>query len=244
MFKKFGILLFVLILLLAGGLFYLNTNLNAIVKDALERYGSAATQTDVNISSVRISLTTGKGTVSGIKIGNPKAYVAATALKLGEVDMLLDTQSIRGSGPIIIKQVNITKPYVIYEVGADGNSNLQDIQKNVSKATSTSKPSKNARKVIIRDLYIRNGKIGITHALLKGRDIKTDLPLIHLRNIGQEGEGATPQQISKQVLGQITTKAAQAGAQALAEEIGSLKNLNKDEIMNKAKGSLKGLFGN
>lgn len=236
MFKRLLTLLFVLLLLAGGALWYLRTNLDHIVKRALETYGSAATGTDVEVSGVHIALSTGKGTVSGLKIGNPKSYIAATALKVGDIRMQIDKNSIIGSGPVIIKEINIEKPYVIYEVGANGRNNLQDIQGNVARVPKGKTQSGKMRKVIIRDLYIRQGKVGVTHALLKGKDIKTDLPLIHLRNIGKEGEGATAAEISKQVIGQISTKAAQAGAQALQKEL-----LSAD--IKKVGDTIKGFFG-
>jgi uncharacterized protein involved in outer membrane biogenesis len=202
MIKKLGILLAVLVILAAGGVWYVKTNLDMIIKNALEDYGSQATKTDVNIDKVKVSLATGEGRVEGINIGNPKSYVAAKAITVGDVTLKVDTNSITGSGPVIIKELTIEKPYITYEVGATGNSNLQDIQKNVAGySPSKSSSSKQGRKVIIRDLYIRNGQVSATHALLKGKEVKTPLPLIHLRNIGKPGEGSTGAEVTKQVIG-------------------------------------------
>jgi hypothetical protein len=236
--KKLGMGLAILLLIAVGGLIYLKTNLNGIVERALEKYGSAATQTDVDISSVSISLATGRGEVSGLSIGNPKSYIAAKALKVGDIDMILDTRSVTRAGPIIIKELTIDKPYVVYEVAADGNTNLSDLQKNLSKGKKPEN-AKPTRKVIIRDLYIKNGTVSVTHALLKGEEVKTDLPLIHLRNVGKEGEGATPQEIARQVIAPIAAKAAQAGSQVLTRE---LKGLNKDDLKKKAGDALNNLL--
>ena len=108
MFKRLLTLLFVLLLLAGGALWYLRTNLDHIVKRALETYGSAATGTDVEVSGVHIALSTGKGTVSGLKIGNPKSYIAATALKVGDIRMQIDKNSIIGSGPVIFSRPLMT----------------------------------------------------------------------------------------------------------------------------------------
>ncbi len=242
MFKKLGVLLVIVLLLAGGAVWYVRTNLDRLVQHALETYGSAATGTEVDVSGVHIALTTGRGTISHLKIGNPKDYVAAKALSIGNVTMQLDTNTILGTGPVVIKELSIEKPYVIYEVGANGKANLQEIQNNVAHATPAKTSNAPSRKVIIRDVYIRQGKVGITHALLKGKDIKTDLPLIHLHNIGKEGEGATPNEISKQILGQITSKSIQAGAQALQKELVNLKGLDKDALVKQANDSLSNLL--
>lgn len=225
MIKKLGILLAVLAVLAAGGVWYVKTNLDMIIKNALEDYGSQATKTDVNIDKVKVSLATGEGRVEGINIGNPKSYVAAKAITVGDVTLKVDTNSITGSGPVIIKELTIEKPYVTYEVGATGNSNLQDIQKNVAGYNpSKSSGSKQGRKVIIRDLYIRNGQVSATHALLKGKEVKTPLPLIHLRNVGKPGEGSTGAEITKQVIGQMANAATKAGSNAVTQHLPDLKS--------------------
>ena len=186
---------------------------------------------------MNIALRSGKGTVSDIAVGNPKSYVAAKAITVGDVTLQLDTASIASKGPLIIKELTVTKPYIIYEVGANGASNLQQLQKNVQSNTSknTSKTTKTSRKVIIQNLYVRDGKVAVTHGLLKGKKVKTDLPLIHLRNIGQEGQGATPQELARQILNQISAKAIQAGGRAVTKEIGGIDTTKLND-------TLKGLF--
>lgn len=247
--KLLGVLL-LLVVLAGAGVLYLKNNLDGIVKDALENYGSAATQTDVTIDNVKISLASGEGRISGIAIGNPKSYIAAKALTVGDVTMALDRNSLAQNGPVIIKSLDIIKPHITYEVGADGNSNLQALQKNVTAGTTSAGTTKHSeakkdtpqRKVIIRDLYIRDGDVNVTHALLKGKVLETKLPLIHLKNIGKEGEGATGQEIAKQVIGSITKAATQSGTQALTQEIGPLKAIG--ESLKGVGTKLKGLFEN
>lgn len=225
MIKKLGILLAVLVVLAAGGVWYVKTNLDSIIKNALEDYGSQATKTDVDIDTVKVSLTTGEGRVEGINIGNPKSYMAAKAISVGDVTLKVDTNSITGSGPVIIKELTIEKPFITYEVGAKGNSNLQDIQKNVAGYNpSKSSSSKQGRKVIIRDLYIRNGQVSVTHALMQGKEVKTPLPLIHLRNVGKPGEGSTGAEVTKQVIAQIANSATKAGSSAAMKYLPDIKS--------------------
>ncbi len=221
MFKKVAVVaVSVVLLVLIGGLIYLNTNLNAIVKSAIEKYGSQITQTDVTVRDVDVSLSTGKGEVSGFHLGNPKSFVAARAMDIGSVTLQIDKNSVMGSGPLIIDTINVNAPKILYEVNAVGNANLQELQKNISAASPKSDGSeKTSRKVIIKNLYINDGEITVSHALLKGEDIKTDLPPIHLKNIGENGSGVTPQQVAKVVLGEVVRQAAKSGQAKVAREL-------------------------
>jgi uncharacterized protein involved in outer membrane biogenesis len=247
--KKFITVLLVLVAIIGGAVIYVKNNLDSIVKTQLEKYGSLATKTDVNIDHVKISLVTGEGSVTGINIGNPKSYVSAKAITLGDVTMKLDTSTIPGSGPIVIKSITIDKPYITYEMGAAGNSNLQDIQHNVAGTPSKAEPKKSVtssgytRKVIIKDVYITNGKVTLTQSMLKGQEMSTNLPPLHLRNIGKPGEGATGTEVAKQVITPLAAQAAQVGSQAFAGQIANLKNLNTKDLKQKGQDALKGLLG-
>lgn len=241
MIKKLLVAFAILCVVLGLTVYYFLFNLNGIIKTAMEKYGSEVTQTSVEISSVDVSLTTGQGTVSGFKLGNPKSFVAAKAIKIDSVDFKLDTSTVTGSQPIIIDVVNINGPYVTFEVGNDGKSNLQVLGKNVQGASSTGakeESSPPSRKVIIKNLYIRNGNVAITHGLLRGREISAALPTIHLTNIGQSGKGATPQEVAKRILTEISKQASNVGTSALTKEIPSLKNF-KDGVSGKANDALK-----
>ena len=214
-------------LILGGGVYYFSTNINSIIKGALEKYGSQITQTDVNIRDVNIALRTGEGTISGVRIGNPKSYIAARAMDIGQVSMKIDTKSLTGAQPIIIEKIEVDGPSITYEVNATGGSNLQQLRHNVSSKSTKPKSGDNpARKVVIKDLYIRDGKVTVTHSLLRGREATTNLPLIHLRNIGQGG-GASPEYIAEKILMEITRQASNVGARTLRNEFqNELPSLN------------------
>ena len=52
-------LMLIIVLAIAGSVYYLLTNLDALVEAAIEKYGSEATQTSVLVDSVKINLTDG-----------------------------------------------------------------------------------------------------------------------------------------------------------------------------------------
>lgn len=246
MVKKAVISGLLLLLLLAGGiLIYINTNLNAIVKAALEKYGSQITQTDVTVDTVDIALSTGQGKVSGFHVGNPKSYFAAKAINISSVSLQLDTSTITGDGPIVIKRVDVEEPDVVYEMNAQGTANLNTLQDNIkswSGAKKSAESSKPSRNVIIRDLYINKGRVSVTHSLLGERKVEAVLPPIHLSNIGDKNSGATPEQVSAVVLGAIVKQAASSGGSALKKEMLSIKGLDGKDAGEAVKEKLKSLF--
>ncbi len=233
MVKKIAIAVVILLVIIAGAAYFLLSNLDTIVKAAIEKYGTAATQATVKLDSVKISLTSGEGTLSGLSVGNPKGFATPQALYLGSINLKLDTSTVTGSGPIVIPEVTIEKPQVTYEVAADGGSNLQTIEKNAmayaggnggASGGGTTSGSAPGRKLIINDLYVRDGQIAISHALLRGKMPSASLPTIHLTNIGKDKGGASPAQIAQQVLGSITASASKVANIDLGKQLGTLKD--------------------
>jgi len=227
MLKKIGIAVLALVIVLAGVVWYLFSNLDSYVKSAIEKYGTAAVQAPVGVGNVALSLTSGEGTISGITIANPAGYGSGNAVAVGAITVQIDTSTVTGSGPIVIKLVRVSEPVVTYVV-TQGGSNLQTIQRNVqdyaSGGQSNSGPpasSSPQRKEIIDDLYIDEGEVNATTPLLAGRMLKVPLPSIHLTDLGQASGGATAAQIGAQILSAITAKATQAGTKAITSQGGA-----------------------
>jgi hypothetical protein len=262
MWKKIGIGLAVLVIIIAGAAWYLFANLDHYIKAAIEKYGSSATQASVTIDSVNLSITSGTGAISGLIVGNPQGFYTPNAIAVGTITVQLDTSTLRGTGPIVIKEIDINQPHVTYEVNGGGkglslhslnfnsNSNLAALQRNVQAyaagpagTTNPAPPSttstKPARKEIIDNLYVTGGQVGVSAPLLQGKTLTVPLPSIHLTGIGQASGGATAAQIAEQVLTAITNSAALTGAASLMKEIGAPAT---GPLGNAVGGKLKSLF--
>jgi hypothetical protein len=266
MFKKIAIGLAVLVVIVAMGGYYGWSHLDRIVRAAVEKYGTAATQTEVSLSTVNLSLTSGQGSLGGLNVGNPKGFSSNKAMSLGSIAVKIDLGSIRGSGPIVISQIIIDKPQVTYELANNGDSNLQTIQRNAQAyaASAAGGGSGNAgtgasagaggsgtpsRKLIINDLQVNDGQVAISAAALNGKQLSVPLPNIHLTGIGKGSGGVTAAQVAQQLLSSISTEAAKAGVTELAKEKveGALKALPVGAIGGAAADTvgdqLKGVFG-
>ncbi len=258
--KLISILLTLLVVLVVGGILF-TSNLDSIIKAAVEKYGSEATQAETTLSNVEISLSSGKGKLEGFKLGNPEGFTTDSAMAFGEVSIELDTKSVMGDGPIIIREILIDAPEISYEVAKNGESNLQKIQSNIAAYTSSlgggakkqdsevkasKEDSQNERKIIIEKLVISNGQVKLNHALLEGKNlVDTKLPTISMSNIGKNDGGMSPARLMQLVLGKITSSAMAIGSSSLVKELGgqgmeSLKGAARESEVGKV---FDGLFG-
>jgi len=255
MIKKIVITLGVLLLIIGVGAHYFLSNLDFIVKAAIEKYGTEVTRTAVKVDNVKISLSSGEGSVSGMTVANPPAFSSPSAFEMGSISVKVDEKSIVNTkGPIIISEIIIEKPVVMFEVNNSGSNNLQTILQNVKSYSvppsqntpaNTEAPANKgeSRKVIVRNLTIRDGSLKITNkTLLQGQDISAPLSEIHLTDIGKSSGGTDPSQVAKQVFGAISTTSIKDASTALTKQ---LKSLNVNDVINKNTGNvsdkLKGL---
>lgn len=198
-----------LVVVVAGAVIFLASNLDGLVKDAIEKFGTEATLAEVTLNKVEISLTSGTGSLSGLKVGNPKGFNTPSAFEMGSISIKLDIGTVT-QDPIVIKEIIITNPQVTYEL-AGTNSNIDAIQKNVdaySKRFQTNAGAKKSEgqgpKLIIENIYIRGGKIGVSAGFLKGKTMNASLPDIHLKDVGKKENGADPSQVIQEIIGSMT----------------------------------------
>jgi len=265
MIKKVALVIAILVVVIAGAVYYFASNIDGIVKSAIEKYGSDATQAKVSLKSVELSLTEGRGSLKGLTVGNPSGFSTPEAMSLGDISVSLDIASLQ-SNPVVIKQVMIEQPAITYEYG-NGGSNLQAIQKNVQayaasfggggkadsgggKADSGAAPAGgdkgSEKKVVIQDLVISGGRIGISAAALQGRSLSSTLPTIHLKDIGKDKGGASPAEVAQKVIGTISAEASQVAASDLQKQLGTLLKDGAGGAAGAAGGAtdkLKGLLG-
>ena len=245
MLKKLLIGLAVVVVIVGVGVYFLFSNVGGIVKAAIENYGSAATQAKVTVDKVDLSLSSGEGSISKLFIGNPGGFTTAQALSVGNVSIKVDTASVT-KFPIIIKEVVIASPDVTYERGTTGG-NLEKIQDNVQRYAGLAQPAPGGQtpaptkpeaskpaggdkpepKFIIENLYVRDGKVAISHTALQGRTLSSGLPTIHLKDIGKDKGGATPAEIAEKVVGAITQQASKVASVDLDKALGQLKGVGQ-----------------
>lgn len=261
MLKKLSLGFIALLVLVGIGIYFLTANLDTLIQGAVEKYGSEATQTTVKLDQVKLALSSGEGALSGLSVGTPEDFAADKSLYLGSILVKIDTSSMRGSGPIVIRHITIDKPQISYEINESGQSNLQVLSRNAQNYASAlsgaeKKPSPKApasdsedpgRKIIIEKLTIRDGQITISQPLLQGKQLLAPLPVISLSNIGKNSDGISPAEVIEKIMGAVTSSAAQVAKSNLAKELGPAFEKTKDIIPSgpiEGLGSqIKGIFG-
>ncbi len=199
---KFGLIGIggLLVVVVLVGYFYLGS----IVKKAIETVGPQITQTELTVSSVGLLPFSGRGSIRGFFLGNPKGYKTEYAVKVEKVSINLVNRSLLRN-TIIVQSVYVDSPAITYE-GTLSNSNLKQIQRNVEAfaqklpASGTSEKSNPAKKVIIQDLKIENAKVRLA---LFGSDTEISLPEIHMKNLGAESGGISPAQAVGKIFNEL-----------------------------------------
>lgn len=202
-------------------------NLGSVIKTVVEKVGSDATKAKVTLDSADVSVTSGQGALRGLVVGNPAGFKTDRAIRLGEVSVKLDVASVN-SDPIVIKEVVVAAPHVTYEFGP-GGSNLDVLKKNVEAyggGAGGGQPTRGdgaaGRRVVIENLYVRDGQIDVSADFLRGEKVTTKLPTIHLKDIGKQGgaaTGASPADVAEKLIAAISGAATASVGQLNVEGI-------------------------
>jgi hypothetical protein len=251
--KKVLIGLGIVLAVIVAGLFYVWTNLDNIVKSAIQTYGSQATQTTVRVDSVKLVLQDGMATIKGLTVGNPTGFTDPNIFSLGMISTKIDTSSLN-KNPIIIDEIDIKDPAVVYEINKSGVSNVDVLKKNLgvgaSKSSSSSSSGGEQLKMIIRKIVVDGSTAKVRIAALNKAQSVT-LPRIVMTDVGKKSGGATAaevaQQLSSRMLGNVQSAVMKIGVDKYlgksADAIKQQMQKNLGGAGGNAGGALKGLLG-
>ncbi len=243
----------VVVVVVAAAVYFLLTSLDAIVERAIERYGSEITGTAVRVASVDISLSSGRGTVRGLTVANPEGFSSDSTFSLEEITLQIDVDTVTSS-PMVIDEITVRAPAVLFEVNQAGAANVDEIRKNAERYQPASRgdgeKGKEAEageeeeplRLVIRRFSIERGEIATDTTAAGGEEAEAKFPPLTLRNIGGR-RGATSDEIGKIMVKAVTRQAATAVA---SQQIGSYleKKIDEElggEVGEAAKGLLRSL---
>lgn len=233
--KKIVLGVLMLVVLAIGALvFYVYSNINDIVKAAIEKYGTQVTQTAVRVEDVDLKLSQGAGVIRGLTIANPSGYSEKRAFSLGSISAGIDIDSIM-KDPIIIDHIAITAPRVFFEMADVTKTNLDELKNNIVKSTAQPAPSNDQATsggkevhLLIRRLTFSDGSIQAKVVPLDNKQYLLKLPDIEMNNIGGTN-GAAPPEIGRQILKRLTDQARDAiKKQGIDAEVDKLKARAKE----------------
>ncbi|HKI59955.1 MAG TPA: hypothetical protein VKA23_02870 [Mariprofundaceae bacterium] len=262
--KKVLIGVAALLVVVVGGLVFVWSNLDSIVKNAIETYGSEATKTTVSVAEVKLTLENGEAKISGLKVGNPAGFTDPNIFELGMISTKIDTSTIN-QNPIIIDEIIISAPAVVYEINQSGLSNVDVLKKNLGSGSggggkssaaseSSGESGGEALKMIIRKLVVEGTSAKVRIAALGTKEQSVKLPRILLTDVGKKSGGATAAEVaqilSSKLIGNVKGSVGKLGvSQYLGKSAEDIKKQMMKQVAPKSGGSnpadaLKGLFGN
>jgi hypothetical protein len=191
------------------------SNLGPIIKSAVNTYGPKITKTEVRLADVDISIFSGQAKLKDFFLGNPKGFKSPQAMKVRSIYAKVDKKSLTGN-TIVIDRIEVVAPDITYEK-VSGTDNFQTILNNVEKSADKGKPSEGktvkhekqegGKKLLIRDFIVREGKVNLAVSTPLGeKSVSASLPDIHLKDLGKEGGGASPDKIFEEVLAGLHEK--------------------------------------
>lgn len=248
--KKLAILVVAIVAVLAILAGVIASQSGTIIRHAVEEFGPEITGTKVALGDVNVSLLSGAASIKNLVIGNPQGFKSDSAIKVGEVAVLLDVKSLF-SDRIAVKKILVEGAELTYELGS-GGSNISVLQKNIEQRTasmgatesSTEAQSEgSATQLTIDDVMINGTRVNLVSSLLGGKGTSAQLPDIHLQDIGKEEGGASPAEAAKKVFAAITKAVTANVAKVLPTD--QIKGQVDEAVQDKLKdvqGKLKGLL--
>ena len=208
------------------------SKLGPLVKMAVNTYGPKITDTELRVDDVGISLFSAEAKLKKFFLGNPKGFKSPSAMMVGSIYVDVDQGSIT-KNPIIINRIEVVEPEITYEKrGKTDNfqSILNNVQKNVPQKGSAKKETAKegpGKQLIINDFIVKKGKVNLAVALAGGalgeQEIKTNLPDIHLKDIGKKKGGASAAEVAKEIVAALYGKIKSPAVMgALSEQLKSL----------------------
>jgi hypothetical protein len=222
-------------------------NLDAVVKAAVEKYGSEIAGTTVRVEKVRIDLSSGRGELRGLTVANPDGFSRQPIFSLGEITLQIDLSSLAGDVPLV-QDIRIVAPHLHYELNGRGGSNLTALQNNLKRHRSANEGGAEARqngagketRLRIRRLGVSGAQADLDLSAIGGKRLTAAMPPVTLTEIGGK-RGATPAVVGEAVLSALVQGLEREVLRlGLARAAGQASGKVREGIG----GALKKLYGN
>jgi hypothetical protein len=244
-----------IVVLVAAAVFYLVRNLDSLVASAIEKYGTEAAGTSVQVQAVEIRIREGMGSVRGLTVANPPGFTDRDIFSLGEIVLDLDAASLTSELPIV-EEIRIGEPSLLFEVNESAKTNLDVLKQNVGRIGERRKKEgaeaeKDQPRLLVRRLTIEGGQGILDLTAVGGREVQAKLPPITLTDIGGE-QGVTPTALGEAVLAALIKNLEQAAVRQgvekavrdrLGEEAGRLEEKLDEKVAPGAGEALKKMLG-
>ena len=234
----FGLVL-LLVIVVVIGVFIVGSNLNSLVKLAVEEAGSNALKTTVSLESADVDLMAGRVHLSGLSVANPSGFNQAEAFLMNDIVVDVELESLKNS-VVDVTEVSVDGLRVAAEQKGT-TTNIQTLLNNLESdaGTEDSQPADDSSAQT--DILVKVGQINFTDGsvyLSSDRlgDSDLSLPTIKLNDIGGSA-GVPPDQLAEQIaqplLKQITAAVEQSVKSLLKDKAKEKLGEKEDELKQK-----------
>lgn len=264
--KKLLMMLGVFVVCIAGGGYYFLSGADELIRTQIEKQGSKFMATPVAVANVELVITEGRLTIEGIDVSNPQGFSDASAFNLGA--MTLDLGKIT-SEPYTVQTVSVDAPVILYEVNADGESNLivlkDKLTANLPKSDTppVEEPSNEGANplVIVENVTVSNTRLILNLVKLPTGELdlgdktfEITLPTFNADAIGKPNGMPADQvggaivnamlsNVIEQAKVEVQNRIKQLAKDKAKEKLNQEKDKLKDKLKDKAKNKLKDIFG-
>jgi hypothetical protein len=194
-------------------------------------------------------LTTGRGTLSRLEIGNPDGFETDYALRIEDINLAVDVGSVASDVPVLTEVV-LDEAHLNAEQRGEA-TNLTEIQSYMSRSSGEPPPDAEAEegRIIIDRFRLTNARVTLTSEYLSEPE---ELPLedVVVNGIGRSSGGATYAEATEAILSPILASARtavqarlrSAAGEAAREELQEELQEEVDEVEQEAGEKLKELL--
>ena len=253
--QKIVLIISIIIAVIAGGIWYVFSQTDTLIKQQVEQQGMLYLGTGVSLGHAELSLTDGRLSLTQLTVQNPQGFSPNNALSLNSI--VLDLGAPRGDA-YVVDQFAINLPEILYETDNSTGSNLLTIknhlQSKLPKSDAAPVPNITAQPMVIIDnLVIAQTRLNLDFSALPVGKIgiektvyEVTLPSFNLPAIG-EPNGIPADQIGAAVTNALldqVIKVAKVEAKKAAKDAAKVKiNEALDKHKDKMRDKLKDLMG-
>ena len=216
-----------LLILVVGGVgAYLYFNSGALLKSAIEEYGSEAVGVPLRVSSVSLSPTEGSGEIRGLTIANPPEFGSGALMSIGLTRVGVAYSET--SETLVVLNEMVVDAAELNVIAKGRDTNVQALQERLESQSSSGSASSGSSstpepKIIVDRLRLTNTRANVQSDILG--ETTLNVPDVRLDNVGRTEGGITFEELAQRIVSPITRD--------VTRELLN-KGLNLDEAKEKA----------
>ncbi len=198
-------ILAILVLAVAGFGGYLYLNSGALLKSAIEEYGSEAAGVAVRVGDVSLDLAEGSGEIRGLTVANPAEFGGGNVMEVGLTRLGLNVAE--STEQVVVLNELVVDGAVLNVIAKGKRTNLEALQEQVeageaSTSSSSGSSATDEPKIIVDRLRIQNTQANLDSDLLGETALK--VPDVALNKVGRAEGGITFEELAERIVSPIT----------------------------------------